>query len=52
MIGALDDPDALKPAFHIFAGEKLSWLCLADELIRYRTTPGDGEVVAATEDPA
>ena len=50
MVGAFDDPDAVKPAFHIFAGEKLSWLCLADNLVRYWKTPGDGDTIAETGD--
>lgn len=45
MVGALQEPDELRPQFHIFAAERLNWLCLADPLPRYRTTPSAGELV-------
>ncbi len=45
MMGAFDAPERLAPAFHIFAGEHLPWLRLADDLPRYRTTPSAGELV-------
>jgi hypothetical protein len=45
-VGAFDDPEALKPEFHIFAQERLSWLSLSDHLPRYRTTPSAGDLVS------
>ncbi len=45
-VGAFDDPEALKPEFHIFAQECLSWLSLSDHLPRYRTTPSAGDLVS------
>ena len=45
MIGAFEQPDLFKPQFHIFAGEQLPWLKLADGLPRYRTTPSAGELM-------
>jgi hypothetical protein len=45
MAGALDAPETLRPEFHIFAAERLAWLQLADDLPRYRTTPGDGDLL-------
>jgi hypothetical protein len=45
MVGAFDAPDRLRPQFHIFAGERLPWLRLADDLPRYRSTPGAGETL-------
>ncbi len=45
MIGAFDKPETLKPAFHIFAQERLSWLHIGDDLPRYRTTPSAGELM-------
>lgn len=43
MLGAFDEPDTLVPEFHIFVTDRLPWLCLADDLPRYRTTPSAGE---------
>lgn len=45
-VGAFDDPEALKPEFHIFAQERLSWLSLSGLLPRYRTKPSAGELVS------
>ena len=45
-VGAFDDPEALKPEFHIFSGERLNWLVLSDHLPRYRTTPYAGDLVS------
>lgn len=43
--GAFDEAEALQPEFHIFASERLGWLCLCDELPRFRTTPSVGDLV-------
>lgn len=43
MAGCLDAPALLQPQFHIFAGERLPWLQLADTLPRFRTTPSAGD---------
>lgn len=45
MAGAFDEPERLEPEFHIFADEKLPWLCLADPLPRFRTTPSAGDIL-------
>ncbi len=45
MAGAFDEPEILEPEFHIFAGEQLPWLCLADPLPRFRTTPSAGDIL-------
>ena len=44
MAGAFDTPERLRPLFHVFAGERLPWLCLTDDLPRYRTTPSAGDL--------
>lgn len=41
--GAFDEPEKLAPQFHVFAGERLPWLNLSDQLPRYKTTPSAGE---------
>jgi hypothetical protein len=45
-VGTFDEPEMLKPEFHIFAGERLDWLSLSDHLPRYRTTPNAGDLVS------
>ena len=30
-VGAFDDPEPFKPAGQAFAGERISWVCLADQ---------------------
>jgi hypothetical protein len=45
MLGAFDEPASLEPQLHIFVGEQLPWLCLTDQLTRYRTTPSAGDVM-------
>jgi hypothetical protein len=47
MLGALEEPNGLAPQFHIFTEQRLKWLCLADPLPRYRTTPSAGELMPA-----
>ncbi len=44
-ISTLDDPQSLKPAFHVFYEERLHWLEIADDLPRHATVTGrvDGE---------
>ena len=32
---SLDDPEAVRPAFHIFCGEELSWAAIEDGLPRH-----------------
>ena len=34
-IGSLDDPDAVPPTFHIYAGDQVKWLDIHDDLPRY-----------------
>lgn len=41
-IGSLDDPNAVAPADHTFAGQQVRWLHLADGLPRYVRTRSDG----------
>jgi hypothetical protein len=45
MVGAFDERNTVEPSFHIFAEHRLPWLCLSDDLTRYRTTPSDGGVM-------
>jgi hypothetical protein len=45
MVGAFDEPRTVEPSFHIFAEHRLPWLCLSDDLTRYRTTPSAGDVM-------
>ncbi|MBK0399966.1 GFA family protein [Limibaculum sp. M0105] len=40
MIGALDDPEAARPALHYGIESRLGWLHLADGLPEYETRPG------------
>ena len=44
-ISAFDDPEPLKPAFHVFCEERIGWLEIADDLPRHATLTGraDGE---------
>jgi hypothetical protein len=44
-LGTFYNAPDLYPQFHIFAQERLVWLCLCDDLPRYRTTPSSGETV-------
>ena len=43
-IGTLDDPDAVAPGYHIFAGDRIAWFETADRLPRHARlrpdTPG------------
>ena len=48
MVGALDEPEKLPPQFHIFFDERLPWSAPADDLPKYRSTPGEG-ILAASE---
>ena len=43
MVAIFDRPESFAPQLHIFAGARLPWLHLADDLPRYRTTPSAGE---------
>ncbi len=43
MIGAFDCPELLEPHFHIFTKDQLSWMIFTDELVRYTTTPSNGD---------
>ncbi len=45
MAGAFDEPGRLAPEFHLFAGQRLAWLCLSDALPRYVTTPSAGDLL-------
>ena len=44
-ISTFDDPEPLRPAFHVFHKERISWLEIADDLPRHATVTGrvDGE---------
>ena len=42
LVTTLDDPAALPPRGHVYVGQKLPWVRLADGLPRYRTTAGEG----------
>ena len=44
-LGAFDRPEKIKPEFHIFFEEHITWLELTDKLPRYRTTPSAGDIV-------
>ena len=37
---AFDDPGPLVPTAHVYTGEQMPWLLLADDLPRHRTTSG------------
>ena len=37
---SLEDPTSFQPGFHVFTGEQLPWLHLADDLPRFRKTTG------------
>lgn len=50
MAGCLDAQVALQPQFHIFAGERLPWLLLADAMPRFRTTPSAGDRIDSQAD--
>jgi hypothetical protein len=41
-IGTLDDPESVRPGFHVWYESKVSWLHLADDLPRYQQS-GDEE---------
>jgi len=41
MIGVFDEPENLTPQFHLFIKDRLPWICLADTLVQYNTTPGN-----------
>jgi hypothetical protein len=49
LVTTLDDPGALAPRGHVYVGQKLPWVRLADGLPRYRTTAGDGGPMAEDE---
>ena len=34
-VATLDDPEALKPTYHIYTGDQLSWLNIEDDLPRH-----------------
>ena len=42
LVASLDDPGVLRPQAHVFFGEHLKWLDLADGLPRFRTTASAG----------
>ena len=44
MIGAFDCPELLEPDFHIFTKDQLDWMNVTDNLVRYETTPSDGNI--------
>jgi len=49
LVATLDDPAALPPRGHVYVGQKLPWVHLADGLPRYRTTAGEGGPMAEDE---
>lgn len=44
---SLDDPEALPPQDHTFAGSRLHWEAISDDLPRYLRTRGDGALESA-----
>ncbi|WP_342117677.1 GFA family protein [Pseudoduganella sp. OTU4001] len=44
---SLDDPEALPPEDHTFAGSRLHWEAICDDLPRYLRTRGDGALESA-----
>jgi hypothetical protein len=49
LVTTLDDPGALPPRGHVYVGQKLPWVRLADGLPRYRTTAGEGSPMTEDE---
>lgn len=45
-ICSLDDPEALRPAVHIFVQHRLSWDVTVDGLPEYQRSPAEGQVHA------
>ncbi|HEX3499477.1 MAG TPA: GFA family protein [Stellaceae bacterium] len=45
MVGNFDSPDDFTPQCHVFAGERLPWLKMADGLPCYRTVPSAGDLI-------
>jgi len=43
MVGNFDNPADFTPQCHVFAGERLPWLHIADDLPQYRTVPSEGD---------
>ena len=39
-VSTFDDPQDLRPTFHVFYEERLRWLEIADDLPRHATTTG------------
>jgi len=46
LAGTLDDPGAVAPKVHVYVGEKLPWVTLADGLPRYLTVASQGQPLA------
>jgi len=42
LVQCFDQPESLLPTGHVFVGEQLRWLHLADGLPRFATTASDG----------
>jgi hypothetical protein len=47
MVGNFENPADFRPQCHVFAGERLPWLHIADGLPQYRTVPSAGDLMPA-----
>lgn len=45
-LASLDDPEAVRPEYHIWVGSRIGWLELADSLPRHEDAGPDGELMA------
>ena len=41
MIGVFDKPEKLSPSFHIFVQDQLPWICLRDEIPKFKRAPSE-----------
>ena len=52
-IASLDEPDRVKPTYHIYTDSQVSWLSIDDDCERYRRGRGPGTgVVDAVQTPS
>jgi hypothetical protein len=45
MTCSLDNPEAFPPEFHVWAGDKLAWEVVSDELPAFKTTRTEGQQI-------
>jgi hypothetical protein len=51
-VATLDEPDAIRPEFHIFYGSRIAWAEAADNLPRHERFRPDTRGLTGTEPPA